>query len=212
MPLFKTISSINSSQVFTKVLVWKITESVDELTNSLYLTNKSLMRLSSMKSEVHKKGFLCIRRMLMQCAILDKDLIYNETGKPFLKNGMHISISHSHHFATIAISTEDIGIDIEMQREKIIGISEKFCKVEFDYLQRENDKYVQQLTTIWCTKEAIFKIENQKGISFKDHIEVSELDKKNIKATLKFDKKTAIYNMQAIEIENFILVFGTKIL
>ena len=57
MPLYKTIT-VND---FTKVLIWKIQESLEDLTLDIELTENSQSRLASMKSMLHQKGFLSIR-------------------------------------------------------------------------------------------------------------------------------------------------------
>ena len=62
MALYKTLT-VHST---TKVLIWKIEESIDELKNGISLTEKSTMRLGSMKSELHQKGFLSIRHLLKE--------------------------------------------------------------------------------------------------------------------------------------------------
>jgi phosphopantetheinyl transferase len=38
--------------------------------------------------------------------------------------------SHSHHFSAIIVSNETVGIDIELQRDKIIRIADKFVDEE----------------------------------------------------------------------------------
>jgi hypothetical protein len=57
MPLYKTIK-INSQ---TNVKIWHITESVDDLMQSVDLKNESTARVQSMKSELHQRGFLSVR-------------------------------------------------------------------------------------------------------------------------------------------------------
>lgn len=52
MALYKTIT-VNPN---TKVLIWKIEESYEELEKGLTLTPKCLKRLESMKSDIHQKG------------------------------------------------------------------------------------------------------------------------------------------------------------
>jgi phosphopantetheinyl transferase len=53
--------------------------------------------------------------------------LYYDEGKPHLKDDKYISISHSHHFSAIIVS-KSVGIDIELQREKIIRIADKSTK------------------------------------------------------------------------------------
>lgn len=66
MALYKTIT-VNPN---TKVLIWKIEESYEELEKGLTLTPKCLKRLESMKSDIHQKGFLSIRQLLKLAGIL----------------------------------------------------------------------------------------------------------------------------------------------
>lgn len=81
MPLFKTIA-LNG---YTKVFVWKINETFDELFRSVALKDISLARLENMKSESHQRGFLSVRRLLMEAGYTDFDLYYDEDGKPHLR-------------------------------------------------------------------------------------------------------------------------------
>ena len=94
MPLLK-IKALNTN---TTLYVWKITESFDELFRSVALKDVSLARLEGMKAESHQKGFLSVRRLLMEAGYIDFDLHYDAFGKPHLADGKHISISHSHDF------------------------------------------------------------------------------------------------------------------
>ena len=170
MPLFKTINH----DVSTTILVWKITETFSELFNEVQLNDKSKLRLNGMKSQLHQCAFLSVRKLLQEVDYTDFDLYYDEFGKPHLKDGNHISITHSHEFAALIISNQKVGIDIEMQREKIIRIADKFIDYEFHYLNKEEPQdYISKLTVIWGVKESIFKIRNEPGISFKNNIKVN---------------------------------------
>ena len=203
MPLFKTIN--HDAQ--TKIFVWKITESYQELASQVVLQSINLLRISTMKSEIHQRAFLSVRKLLQQVNLSDSDLIYDETGKPSLKTGQFISISHSHQFATIIISNQKVGIDIEHQRDKIIKIADKFSVESLNTKSEQN--YIRKLTVLWGAKEAIFKIKNEKGISFKDHIIVQpfKLNQKQTQATLNFNSKIENFEIHYHEIENYTLVY-----
>jgi 4'-phosphopantetheinyl transferase len=210
MPLFKTINFSRNVGANTKILVWKITETFDELFNAVVLNDKNQIRLDGMKSEMHQRGFLSVRKLLQEAGYTDLDLYYDEFGKPHLKDDNHISITHSHHFSAIIISNEAVGIDIELQRDKIIRIADKFADEEFNYLDQNNlEEYIKKLTVIWGAKEAIFKIRNEKGISFKDHIKVKAfaLEESQTNALLHFDGLVRDYLIQYEEIEGFGLVY-----
>ncbi|AOW11277.1 4'-phosphopantetheinyl transferase family protein [Flavobacterium gilvum] len=186
MPLYKTIT-LNPS---TKIFVWEITESYQELFEAVVLNESNLNRLNCMKSEIHQRAFLSVRKLLQHSGYTDFDLYYDEFGKPHLYDGNHISITHSHQFSAIILSDKVVGIDIELQREKIIRIADKFADSEFTFLNSdEKTEFIRKLTVIWGAKEAIFKIRNEKGISFRDHIKVKafEMKDKRTQTELHFD-------------------------
>jgi phosphopantetheinyl transferase len=206
MPLYKTIH-INSR---TQILVWKVTESYGELLEQVVLNDSNRLRLDGMKSEMHQRAFLSVRKLLQETGHTDLDLYYDEFGKPHLHGEKHISITHSHEFSAIIISDETVGIDIELQRNKIIRIADKFCDSEFQFLDLESEEYIAKLTVIWGVKEAIFKIRNEKGISFKNHISVCDfkLESKQTIAELHFDNLVKDFKIHFEEIEGFTLVYA----
>ena len=209
MPLFKKIQF----NAVTTIYVWKITEPLEQLFEEVSLNPKCQSRIEGMKSELHQRGFLSVRKLLNEAGYTDFDLYYDEFGKPHLQDGKHISITHSYQFSSIIISDETVGIDIELQREKIIRIADKFCDTEFQYLDREKTtEYIKKLTVIWGAKEAIFKIRNEKGISFKDHIAVNEfdLDQTQAIANLHFGGLHKEFNIYFEEMEGFTLVYALE--
>ena len=203
MPLYKTIHHQKSTTIY----VWHITESFEEL-NTIPLTDSSLERVADMKSELHQKGFLSIRHLLKLTGYTDDDLYYNSNGKPHLTDGKHISITHSFTFSAIIISNDEVGIDIEMNREKIKMIAHKFIEIENIFLQNEN--LVEQLTVIWGAKESLYKIYLHGGLSFKKHIFVQpfQLEDGTTTGTIKtydWDKK---YTINFEQFNGFTLVYA----
>jgi 4'-phosphopantetheinyl transferase len=209
MPLHKTIN-FNS---LTQILVWKITESYEELFDQVLLDDSSLLRLGGMKSELHQRGFLSVRKLLQEVGYNDFDLYYDKFGKPHLKDGKHISITHSYQFSAIIVSDQTVGIDIELQREKIIKIASKFNDDDNRFLKVDKkEDYIRKLTVIWGAKESVFKIRNERGISFKEHIKVRafEMEDTLAAAELHFDSVVKAFEIYFEEIENFILVYACE--
>ncbi|RZJ51891.1 MAG: 4'-phosphopantetheinyl transferase superfamily protein [Flavobacterium sp.] len=213
MPLFQTIQCNEN----TRILIWEITESFDELRSKVVLKEKTQLRLNGMKSEMHQRAFLSVRMLIQEMGFTDKDLHYDEFGKPYFDCDNYISITHSYRFAAIIISNETVGIDMELQREKIIRIGDKFTDYECNYLKPYfSEEYIKKLTVIWGAKEAIFKIRNEKGISFKDHINVEDfsLDESQTQASLHFDNLIKDFDVHYKEIQSensedkFTLVFA----
>lgn len=208
MPLYKIIEP-NSH---TQILIWNITETFVQLNQEVQLNEKNQLRLTGMKSEMHQRAFLSVRKLLATAGYTDFDLYYDEFGKPHLIDEKYISITHSHHFAGIILSNEPVGIDIEMQRNTIVKIAHKFVNgTELERLQKtDTDQYIKKLTIKWGVKEAIFKIRNEKGISFKDHIIVHpfELNEQEAVAELHFNGIWNQYTNYFSELDtNFTLVY-----
>lgn len=196
----------------TSVLIWKIEEDFNELFRQIKLKDISLARLERMKSESHQKGFLSIRHLLKVAGYSDFDLFYDEGGKPHLKDGKQISITHSNNFSAIIIGNENVGIDIELQREKITRIADKFIDYEFDYLDNNAVDYIKKLTVIWGAKEAKYKMCNSRSLSFKDDMKVFSFDlmNGNGKASVQQNEFEKEFNFYFEEFENFTLVYALE--
>ncbi|WP_034062690.1 4'-phosphopantetheinyl transferase family protein [Lacinutrix jangbogonensis] len=201
MPLYKSIS-VNSQ---TTVKIWKIEESYDALFSLLDLKSGSLMRVKRMKSELHQRGFLSVRHLLREFGYTDQDLFYDENGKPHLKDGKHISITHSFTFSGVIISDIEVGIDIEKQREKISIIATKFVDYEFQYLAEAHTNYIRKLTVIWGIKESLYKLFATRGMLFKEHFLVIPFMLKDLETVcwVDYKMKKYRYNSCFLEFEGF---------
>lgn len=207
MPLYKTITP--NSQ--TTVKIWKITESYDELIRPLDLKANSLERVAGMKSELHQRGFLSVRHLLRDFGYTDQDLYYDDKGKPHLKDGKYISITHSFTFSGVIISEYEVGIDIEMQRDKIAVIAKKFVDYEFQYLSETDEDYIKKLTVIWGIKESLYKLFATPGMLFREHFLVIPfmLKDKETVAWIDYENKKYRYNTRFLEFEGFTCAFVT---
>ncbi len=163
MPLYKSIT-VNSQTI---VKIWRIEESYDDLIKPLQLRPESQERVDGMKSSVHQRGFLSVRHLLHEFGYKDNDLYYDENGKPHLKDGKNISITHSFNYSAVIVSDSIVGIDIEKQRDKIKIVAPKFIGYEEQYLKDKDPDLVKKLTIIWCIKESLFKLFATPGLSFK---------------------------------------------
>ena len=209
MPFYKVVFLSHA----TKLYLWKITENLDQLFDGVVLKDTSMARLETMNSESHKKGFLAVRKLLQHIDYTDFDLYYDVSGKPHLKpqgcsiKDMQISISHSHNFAAVAISEQNIGIDIEILKEKTLKIASKFMNI--NHLEHlSTNEQIQKATIIWGIKESVFKIKNEKGISFPMHIfenNFNLLDKK-ASAELRFNNKVALFDIEFDIFEDYMFV------
>jgi phosphopantetheinyl transferase len=207
MPLYKSLT-VNKK---TKVLIWNINESINELDANVLLTEKSRTRLNSMKSTIHQCGFLSVRHLLKEAGYSDTDLFYDSYGKPYLKDGKHISITHSHTFSGIIISDEvHVGIDIEKQRDKILKIAHKFTPVEEYKTIANHEALISKLTIVWGAKESLYKIYGKKSLLFLHHIFIEDFNFIDEKTTgaIRYEGQTATYRIHFMEFEGFTCVFA----
>ena len=165
MPIYKQLK-INAK---TTVWVWEILESETALEQHVSLTSDCTSKLQSLRASDHRKAFLAVRCLLKAADIPLTDLYYNQNGKPLLKSGVHISISHAKHYAGVALSTSEVGLDIEQHRSKIKRVVNKFVNPN----DQVPNKRLADLTTLWCAKEAVYKALSVPGISFRSDIAVS---------------------------------------
>lgn len=206
MPLYKTITP--NSQ--TTVKIWKITESYDDLIRPITLKPENLERVLGMKSELHQRGFLSVRHLLAEFGYQDADLFYDENGKPHLKDGKYISITHSFIFSAVVVSDDFVGIDIEKQRDKISIIAHKFIDYEFNYLTEADTDYVKKLTIIWCVKESLYKLFATPGLSFKEHCLVIpfSLEDQSTVAWIDYKGRKSRYYVNFLEFEGFTCAYA----
>ena len=130
---------------------------------------------------------------------------YDENGKPHLNDGKHISITHSFTFSGVIVSDKDVGIDIEMQREKISIIAKKFIDYEFNYLDTKAEDYIRKLTIIWGIKESLYKLFATPGMLFREHFLVIPFmpEDKETMAWIDYENKKYRYNTAFLEFEGF---------
>lgn len=168
-----------------------------------------------MKSEAHRRAFLSIRHLMAEAGYADKDLYYNDFGKPHLKDGNHISITHSHDFTGIIVSSSDeVGIDIEKQRDKILRIAHKFTPLEEYRTLANTEAIIRKLTIVWGAKESLYKIYAQQGLSFLKHIDVMDFafDDKRTVAQIMYKGKKSQYGIEFMEFEGFTGVYALRML
>lgn len=178
---FKKFIHLNMALVYlreldteTKFAIWKIEETAEELLERLQLDEheKSVIeRLSKGKRTLHWLA----SRVLLRCLLKTDEFIAcpsDENGKPYLPHYPYeISFTHSYDYAGLIMSKKGrCGIDIEIVKDKVLRIKEKFLKPkELAFIQNDN---IEQLYACWCAKEAVYKLQGNKGISFRENMTI----------------------------------------
>jgi phosphopantetheinyl transferase len=209
MPLYKTIT-VNED---ISLAIWRVEESEDILWKGVELSPHCQERFNGMKSQLHRRAFLSIRHLLANYGYVDADLFYDQNGKPHLRDNNFISITHSHNFTGIIISKAgEVGIDIEMQREKILRIAHKFTPFEEYRTLANTAAIIRKLTIVWGAKESLYKIYGQKGLSFLHHIDVQDFgfDELKTSADISYKGDLSSYAIDFLEFEDFTCVYALK--
>lgn len=209
MPIYNTLT-VSSSII---VYIWKIEETENELKKGIILTENCQNRLARMKSSMHRKGFLSIRHLMAIAGYVDADLFYDDQGKPHLKDGTYISITHSNQFTGIIVSAyEEVGIDIEMQREKILRIAHKFTPIEEYRTLANTEALIRKLTVVWGCKESLYKVYSEPGLSFLQHIFINDfsLSDFDITGEIVYKNDSTLFIIKCIEFEGFTCVYAVK--
>ena len=85
---------------------------------------------------------------------LSKEMVSkNKHGKPFFENGPFFNISHSGKYVVMAVSTAEVGVDIEENRVRdLSSITRIFNEAEAKVAKEHQDFYY-----LWCAKESLIK-------------------------------------------------------
>lgn len=156
--------------------IWKIDESIDQLYTILNSDKyKNDIYLQKIKHTEKLKEKLAVRALLQEMTQKDTTITYTQTGKPILTDtDLNISISHTHQYAAVALSTkQSFGIDIEHICDKVVKIKNKFIN-QHEYIDPQQNKI--HLLLHWSAKEAMYKAINQKGIDFKNDLQIQKFN------------------------------------
>ena len=209
MPLFKTLEAAPDC----RIRIWQVTEPEDMLADGIELSPPCRSRYEGMRSEIHRRAFLSIRHLMAAEGYTDSDLYYDAAGKPHLRDGTRISISHSFEFTGIILSrTVEVGIDIEKQRDKILRVAHRFTPLS-EYRSIANDgALIRKLTRVWCAKESLYKVMAIPGLSFLNHIRIDDfaLEAGTTTGSVVYGGRTGKFRIGFEEFGGFTLAYGIR--
>lgn len=163
----------------TRFAIWRIEETAAELTSNVQLNGREKALVEGLNKGKRTLHWLATR-VLLRHMLGTTDYIdcpSDENGKPYLANfPQRISLTHSYDYAAVMMSDDrEVGIDLEIVKPKIIRIADKFMKPE-ELAHIHPDTQIDQLYACWCAKEAVYKLQGNKGVSFKDDMTVQPFD------------------------------------
>lgn len=200
----------------TKIAIWKIEESAEDLLEKLQLNEaekNKLQKFSKGKRTLHWLATRVLLRELLQT----KDYIHcpsDANGKPFLPDYPYkISLTHSFEYAGAMLSSKgECGIDLERVMDKVVRIKNKFLKPqELECIQAEHE--VLQLYACWCAKEAVYKLQGNKGVSFLEDMTIKSFQyapQGVLQLELNKNGSMTTYQVYYEEFQNYMLGYAVQ--
>ena len=155
--------SVEKINFHTTLLVWKITETEEQLKSLLpesvleTITNKNY-KSKSRRLEVMATYALLTSYLKTPSVIID----HNSNGQPLL-DGFYISISHTNGYACVLLSTQKVvAIDIEYRSDRIERIRSKFLRSDEPFTS------IEGLLLVWSAKETLYKYFSEDDLMYNE--------------------------------------------
>jgi 4'-phosphopantetheinyl transferase len=138
----------------------------NEFSVSLYSEEKE--QYQKLSNDKRKNEFLGVR-YLRNSLDINEPIKYLSSGKPYFSQLQNqVSISHCPKYIALAVCAEPIGLDIELLGRDTSRIINKFVSEEEKNLYKNN--LPNDALELWCAKEAVYKLFDLPGLSFKEEI------------------------------------------
>lgn len=154
--------------------IWKIDESIEELLTLLPCVAKYKAASEHFTSMHRQMEWLAVRVLLYTLLGEEKEIVYVESGKPYLKdNSYYISISHTRGYVAVILSfLPVVGIDIERSGERVRKVAHKFMRDD-EVLSFYNGTDLWSMLLHWSAKEVMFKCLDKSEVDFRRHLQIS---------------------------------------
>ncbi len=157
--------------------IWELTDSVESLISDFHFSENEKAEFKKFSLKKRQSEYIAIRLLLQQLMGEKTEIIYQESGRPLIKNSsLNVSISHSSDLVVVLLSENSVGIDVENVNRKIIPVAKRFLHNE-ELAWIEKTENIQNLTILyWGAKESIFKCTCQSGVQYDTQIFIPPFD------------------------------------
>lgn len=99
-------------------------------------------------------------RTLLEMMVPGASLCNAPSGRPYLVNEagqelpVTVSVTHSRHYAAVAVNNGAVGIDLEEPRSQLLSVATRFLSKDERFLYCKD---IQLLLSAWTAKEAVYK-------------------------------------------------------
>lgn len=154
--------------------IWKMEETLDELLSLLPERTVYEQELQRFRTDHRKQEWLSVRVLLYQLLGEVKEISYEPSGKPYLKDrSSYISISHTKGYVAVILNpVAEVGIDIEQYGQRIHKVAHKFMRPD-ELVSLYRDESTWGLLLHWSAKEVMFKCMDTAEVDFREHLKIS---------------------------------------
>ena len=181
--------------------MWNITESVDDFL--LRCGNAAVLEIiiAGYTSEQRRREVLAVRMLLDEMIGTNVDLLHDESGCPYLSNGMNIGISHTKGFASVIVSPgRKVAVDVEYMSERVRKVAARMLRTD------ESADTLLGLLLHWCVKETLYKLYSDEHLALKD-MQVLSVEGDNTRGIVKAKN---VKRSETLDV--FYRVFDNKVL
>ena len=158
---------LNSNHIY----VWKVISTSSDLIKNPLFTIEELKSAHQLKNEKRKTEFLATRLALKNLFNKKTELKHHNSGRPYIEEVNHISISHSKNYIAIAFGEENIGIDIEEPKEKMLKLIPRILS-EREYCEFQKNPSTELACKLWGAKESVLKYVGDKTLNYREDIQI----------------------------------------
>lgn len=193
--------------------IWQTTETEEALLALANLTEEEMSVLSGFRNVIRRKQWIACRILAAKLSGDSAGRIrYRESGQPVLGDGSFaISLSHAGDLVAAIVSEHfNPGIDIELLRDRILRVKERF--MSDGELERISEPAIlEKLYIHWSAKEALYKLYGG-GPDIRDEIILHPFDYLctglgQVGATVYHGSRTGSHHLQYMVGGGWILVY-----
>lgn len=164
---------------YTKLLIWEINESLDQLVELLPYPDMYSTELKQIKTDKRRLEFLASRVAFYQLTNSSCPITYTHNGKPLcIDNQYQLSISHTKQWVAVIVhQNHQVGIDIEVSTPRFEKLYTRFLN-QNEQKELLLDNNFKKIELAWSAKEALYKIIGEQAVDFKNQLEILNFELK----------------------------------
>lgn len=201
-----------------KLYFWDITESTEQLLEMLpssYAYHEEVA--ARFRSEARCREWLAVRVLLHRVADISELIAYKESGGPyFVHTPLSVSISHTSHFACLALGNAAFGVDIEQYGAKALALTDKFLKPQEKGLVSQTSIAPEQFAVLaWSAKEAVYKVADDVSLGLFQDITIEHVDESKALLSVRVQHQSAcdvdeVWKVSYVFMPHFVLTLSFK--